>query len=553
LDATAIGVDIYRDFPIESCTGRVGDEGLPEEDIDLAEVALRDGRVVWVAKPGEDLPIAPPAFLEGTDQVATPIFPPDASGMVHRALLFYSLDGQTHYSFSFMLAWRYLRQKGISPVSDPDQPELMRLGETTIPMLRSDDGGYHAADAGGYQYLLDYALGHDGFPSYTLGELYSDAVPAEAVRGKIAILGTDSTTVKDQITTPLNSFMLGIDLHAHAATQLIRFARGETKPITSWSQRAEYAWILVWCALGGALGTWNRSGWFTAIAGIVGLIALVGASRVAIGASLWIPLVPPLLASVAAAALVTGYRAFRERAERNEVTGLFSKFLRPDVAKAIWDQRDQFIGPDDRPRAQRIVLTALMSDLQGYTAASESMGPEALMNWINDYMVIMANLVGDHGGVVDDYAGDGIKANFGFPLPSATEDAIGKDARNAVNCALAMGAAMDRLNADWRARGLLTGRVRVGIFTGPAVAGILGGRKSMKYTTVGDTVNTAARLESFAKDDFSLQAERGDWRILIGDTTMQYLDGVFRTEDLGSHTLKGKHQTTRIYRVLGPS
>ncbi len=136
LGAIAIGVDIYRDFPIESCTGRVGDEGLPEEDIDLAEVALRDGRVVWVAKPGEDLPIAPPAFLEGTDQVATPIFPPDASGMVHRALLFYSLDGQTHYSFSFMLAWRYLRQKGISPVSDPDQPELMRLGETTIPMLR---------------------------------------------------------------------------------------------------------------------------------------------------------------------------------------------------------------------------------------------------------------------------------------------------------------------------------------------------------------------------------------------------------------------------------
>jgi class 3 adenylate cyclase len=194
-----------------------------------------------------------------------------------------------------------------------------------------------------------------------------------------------------------------------------------------------------------------------------------------------------------------------------------------------------------------------MPDLQGYTTASEAMDPEALMNWINDYMVIMANLVGDHGGVVDDYAGDGIKANFGFPIPSSTEDAIGKDAQNAVNCALAMGVAMDHLNADWRARGLPTGRVRVGIFTGPAVAGILGGRKSMKYTTVGDTVNTAARLESFAKDDFSSQAERSDWRILIGETTMQYLGGAFRAEDLGSHALKGKHETTRIYRILGTS
>jgi class 3 adenylate cyclase len=251
--------------------------------------------------------------------------------------------------------------------------------------------------------------------------------------------------------------------------------------------------------------------------------------------------------------LVTGYRAFREHAERSEVTGLFSKFLRPEVAKAIWDQRDQFIGPDDRPRAQSIVLTSLMSDLQGYTTASEAMGPEALMNWINDYMVIMANLVGDHGGVVDDYAGDGIKANFGFPIPSATEDAIGKDAHNAVKCALAMGDAMDQLNADWQVRDLPTGRVRVGIFTGPAVVGILGGRKSMKYTTVGDTVNTAARLESFAKDDFSSPSERSDWRILIGESTMQYLDGAFRTEDLGSHALKGKHETTRIYRILGTS
>jgi class 3 adenylate cyclase len=181
------------------------------------------------------------------------------------------------------------------------------------------------------------------------------------------------------------------------------------------------------------------------------------------------------------------------------------------------------------------------------------MDPETLLSWINDYMVIMANLVGDYGGVVDDYAGDGIKANFGFPIPSATESAIGKDAHNAVNCALAMGAAMDRLNADWQARGLTTGRVRIGIFTGEAVVGILCGRKSMKYTTVGDTVNTAARLESFAKDDFSSQTERGDWRILIGETTMQYLDGAFSTEDLGSHALKGKHQTTRIYRVMGAS
>jgi class 3 adenylate cyclase len=116
-----------------------------------------------------------------------------------------------------------------------------------------------------------------------------------------------------------------------------------------------------------------------------------------------------------------------------------------------------------------------------------------------------------------------------------------------------MGTAMDRLNEEWSERGLPTGRVRVGIYTGPAVVGILGGGKSMKYTTVGDTVNTAARLESFAKDDFSAKVERSDWRILIGAGTMERLDGAFRALDLGSHALKGKDQAVRIFRILGAS
>jgi len=560
LGAAAIGVDIYRDRPISNCGGRLGDRGLPETDTDLAEVTRRDDRTVVVVKPLEDPPIGPPEFLEGTDQIGVPDLSADANGIVHRGLLYYSSpQGVNYFSLSLQLALRYLRSQQIYLANDPDRPELIRIGETTVPMFRPDDGGYHDADAGGYQYLLDFALGHDAFPSYTLEDLYASAIPEGAVRGRIALLGTDSPSVKDFFSTPYSAahpeqpMMLGMELHAHAASQLIRFAHAEAKPITSWSQRAEYAWILAWCVLGGAFGYWRRSGWLTAAAGIAGIGALVGACFTAMGASLWIPLVPPLLGGCGAAAATTAYRAVRERIERGQVTGLFSKFLRPEVAKAIWEQRDQFIGPDDRPRARRIVLTSLMSDLQGYTTASESMDPEALMNWINDYMVVMANLVGDYGGVVDDYAGDGIKANFGFPIPSATEAAIGRDAHNAVLCALAMGAAMDRLNADWRARGLPTGRVRVGIFTGPAVAGILGGRKSMKYTTVGDTVNTAARLESFAKDDFSSQAEPSDWRILIGESTMQYLDGAFRCEDLGRHALKGKHEATRIYRILGTS
>jgi adenylate cyclase len=559
LGARAIGVDIYRDNPVTSCTGRVGSLDLPDENTDLADVVLRDDRVVMLEVPDGEDPTAPPQFLEGSGQIAFPSIPVDPNGIVHRALMSFVHEDIPRYSMSFMLAFRYLHAEGIYLVNDPDQPEFLRLGETVIPNIQPNHGGYHAIDTAGYQYMLDYSLGHGGFPSFTLEELYSDSIPAEALRGKVALLGTESSTVKDEFYTALSAslpgdpFMLGMELHAHATLQLIRFAHGEAKPLGSWSEGWEYGWTLLWCALGGLLGCWNRSIWLSVIAGGAGLISLGVASSAALGSYLWIPVVPPLLAGVAAAGLVTTYRAIIERTERSEVTGLFSKFLRPEVAEAIWGQRDQFIGPDDRPRAQSITLTSLMSDLQGYTTASESMGAEALMEWINHYMMRMANLVGEYGGVVDDYAGDGIKANFGFPIPHDTKEAIDADARNAVSCALAMGEAMDRLNEEWRERDLPTGRVRVGIYTGPAVVGILGGGKSMKYTTVGDTVNTAARLESFAKDDFSSNAERADWRILIGSGTMERLDGAFRTLDLGSHAVKGKNEMIRIFRVLGRS
>lgn len=559
LGVRAVGVDIWRDIPVETCGGAMGDRDLPRRDVDLAEVVLRDQRIVMIENPLEEVPIAPPSFLQGSEQLAVADVPIHPSGVVRRALLYYTQGDTTHVSLPFQLAMRYLDDEDIFPINDPAHPDYIRLGETTIPPLRADHGGYSSVDIGGFQYLLDFARGHDGFPVYTLEELFTGAIPERALRDKIVVLGTESTTVKDEFYTPFSSargddpFMLGMELHAHAADQLIRFAHGDARPMASWSQRTEYAWTLLWCVLGGALAYANRSGWFTAITSVAGLLALVWASRWTFQASLWIPLVPPLLGFVGADALVLAYRAIAERAERSEVTGLFSRFLRPEVAEVIWNQRDQFIGPDQRPRAQRVTLTSLMSDLQGYTTASESMEPEALMSWINEYMNTMADLVAEYGGVVDDYAGDGIKANFGFPVPSQTDEEVGSDAHNAVRCALAMGRAMDRLNRNWRARAQPTGRVRVGIFTGPAVVGILGGGKSMKYTTVGDTVNTAARLESFAKDDFSAAESGPDWRVLIGDATMEHLDGAFRTQDLGLHALKGKHDEIRIFRVLGPS
>lgn len=553
-----IGVDIYRDHPVAMCGGNVGEEGLTPEDTDLADVATRTDRVVMIAKPFEDPPIAPPAFLEGSDQIAVPDFPIDHNGVMRRSLIYVSEDDQIYYSLSFQLALRYLGGEGVAMEEDPEIPGQIRFGDTSIPRFQSNDGSYIDEDSAGYQFLIDFALGHAGFPAYSLDELYAGEIPNDAIRNKIVLIGTESMTVKDEFFTPLSAglekpMLLGVEAHAHMISQLIRFAHGDTQPMRSYQENREIAWIALWCIVGAALGYWNRRLFLTVTLGLLAIGGLTVGCYELLARAVWIPFVPPLLGMLLTAGLVTAYLAVIERAERREVTGLFSRFLRPEVAELIWEKREEFLGPDGRPRSQRITLTSLMSDLQGYTTASESMDPAELMSWINEYMSIMADLVGDYGGVVDDYAGDGIKANFGFPLKSVTDEEIRTDANNAVLCGLAMGRAMRELNESWRKRELPSGRVRVGIFTGPAVVGILGGGKSMKYTTVGDTVNTAARLESFAKDEFSAEEERADWRVLIGDGTMDRLGDGFSTQDIGSHALKGKRDEIRIYRVLRSS
>ncbi|MBW2716372.1 MAG: CHASE2 domain-containing protein, partial [Deltaproteobacteria bacterium] len=141
LDAIAIGVDIYRDNPIPSCSGQLGNRQLPSENTDLAEVALRDGRVVMIAKPLENPPIAPPSFLEGTGQIGVPDFNVDKDGIIRRGLITYhSHENVPYFSLSLQLALRYLQAQEIYPTNDPDQPELIRIGDMTVPMFQSNDG-----------------------------------------------------------------------------------------------------------------------------------------------------------------------------------------------------------------------------------------------------------------------------------------------------------------------------------------------------------------------------------------------------------------------------
>jgi adenylate cyclase len=307
--------------------------------------------------------------------------------------------------------------------------------------------------------------------------------------------------------------------------------------------------VLLATALGCALARLGSSGALVVallVVGGTGLIFAAGAIAFHVGA--WVPLAGPWVAWLASFGLLVSWSSSQERTQRAALMRLFSRHVSAEVADEVWRQRKHFLGASGRPPSRRLVATVLFVDMKGYTASAEKLDPEALMSWVNEFMEPMAELVVRHGGVVDDYFGDGIKANFGVPFARENEQEITADARHAVSCAVEMGATLARINAGYRERGLPTVAMRIGVNTGTVVAGSLGSAERLKYTVVGASVVVAQRLE--ALDDVDHDFETSPCRVLVSADTARYLDDSFRLEPLGPRALKGKDEPVSVFRVL---
>src|SRR3989442_13857256 len=177
----------------------------------------------------------------------------------------------------------------------------------------------------------------------------------------------------------------------------------------------------------GLLAVWitNRCRPITALASITGVA--VGYLGLAFLSFVWnrllleITAVPLTLILGYGATVVENY--IQEQRKRAMLMHLFSRHVSPEIAEAIWQQRDQFLD-GGLLRSQKMTLTVLFTDLKGFTPVSEKLDTQALLDWLSNYMEVMARLIMEHGGVIDDYAGDSIKADFGVPFPRATNDEI---------------------------------------------------------------------------------------------------------------------------------
>jgi class 3 adenylate cyclase/CHASE2 domain-containing sensor protein len=394
---------------------------------------------------------------------------------------------------------------------------------------------------------IDWLRPPEGMTAFAIYPAEAVAVlPPSWLAGKLVLIG-QMVPDADRHRTPLSLGrppMAGVEIQAQILAQMLD---GRRSPVVGAVGGGGVA--LAAAALGALAAGLGLSMAGAAVVAALGAAALWGlwAGLAAAGG----PIVAPLAPSLAWLAALGGGLALarvREHAARVALMDLFAAHLSAPVAEEIWRHRHELLA-GGRLKPANLVATVLFSDVENFTPASETLGPERLMDWIEAYLEAMTDIVTGHGGVVLRFLGDGILAAFGVPLPCRDEDAVAADAGRAVRAALAMEAALLRLNADFAARGLPEIRIRIGMVTGPMVGGSVGARRHLEYTLMGDAVNTAARLEALAK---TVTAVPGSpCRILAAASTWQRVAGLVAGRRVGAVAVKGKVQPVEVYQVLG--
>lgn len=231
--------------------------------------------------------------------------------------------------------------------------------------------------------------------------------------------------------------------------------------------------------------------------------------------------------------LITAFNSMADGLlQKAQVEDAFSRFVSPTVARNILSN----LG-DVELGGRRIDGSILFADIAGFTSLSERMKPEEVAELLNEYFSYIARASSVYKGTVDKYIGDCAMIVFGVP------DEDSEHSFNAVACATLIRAVLKRLNERRRARGQETVEFRFGINAGQMLAGNMGSRDRMQYTVVGDTVNLASRLCSYA----------GSGHIVIS-RDLYSRPPVFKRLAAHQHReikVRGKAEPVAIYEVDG--
>jgi class 3 adenylate cyclase len=365
-----------------------------------------------------------------------------------------------------------------------------------------------------------------------------DSREIEVLKGKVVIIAAEHVGNQDVHLTPYSlsvfrrgeRMMSGAEVHANIVETLL--SGRNPRPVGPWLQAVI---VLVFVVLGTSL--------FFSLGPFKGLLAGTGiAAACALLSYLGFCWDKTVSAAVPQAGLAASYlatlalRLTGEERERARLRRMFGQYVSDDVVeKLLATGKHPSLGGESK------TVTVLFSDIRNFTSISEKLEPPEVVEMLNTYFSRVCEQVFREGGTVDKFIGDAIMAVFGSPVEYPDH------AARAIRTAVAMAEEAKRFR-EWMAarfagKDLPEFNIGVGLHTGEAVLGNVGSPKRMEFTAIGDTVNTASRLEGKTKET--------QCTVLASADTVKAAGAGVRTGKTAVLNVKGKDEPVEVYEILG--
>lgn len=375
------------------------------------------------------------------------------------------------------------------------------------------------------RFYFSYSGKSGGYNVVSLRDVLDGTVDARLFGNAIVLVGAYAVGMQDSYTPAVshNSQMYGVEIHANIIEALLK---GKTQLPVSPVLYGLAAGLV--CALFFVCLRKIKLGPAAGIlaAAVIGCLVF---TRALYGRGTVVPVIfiPVILILIYLERMVEGY--LTEILRRRRVVSVFKQYVAPQIVEKISKDTDfeLVLGGENRH------IAVLFVDIRGFTTMSESLKPEEVVEILNEYLSLTTKSIFDNEGTLDKFVGDATMAVFNAPF--ALDDYIFK----AVCAAWDMKAGSDAIAEKFEKRFGKSVAFGIGVNCGEAVVGNIGCEFRMDYTAIGDTVNTAARLESNAK--------RG--QILISEAVYEAVKDRVEATPIGEIPLKGKHKGVFVYQV----
>jgi adenylate cyclase len=356
----------------------------------------------------------------------------------------------------------------------------------------------------------------------------SRGILQQELKGSFCILGWTGTSTTDIGVTPFEKEYMNVGTHASVVNTILSGRFLDSLP---W-------WISALAALGLALAVYfltrRLSPLLSILIGLGFLLAIVvlGAGFFLV-TGIYLRLLTPVLSVFFTLFVLILFKFLVLEKEKSYIRNAFSHYLSTDVINELLADPDKL-----KLGGEKKLLTAMFTDLRGFSTLSEKMDPTDLVKLLNAYLTEMSNIILELRGTIDKYEGDAIMAFFGAPVTYADH------ASRACNAAVRMKKMEKYLNEHFLTEKLSPTHLltRIGLNTGEMIVGNMGTPKKMDYTIMGPSVNLASRLEGVNK-------QYGTW-ILASEATRQQAGEGFAWRQLDSVRPVGMKEPVRLYELV---